>query len=204
MVDSPEAQGSWNDDNYPPGWLDFPVFYVWEGEELDIDLEDYAYDPEGDQLGFVARSLDPDIASGSLLWSVPPWDEAVLTLTGVSDGRAEVEATVSDNEYDVSTTFEVVVRSRTNRRPVWHGTLADGNLGWTTSTVNIQGLVRDPDGDPLTFTIGPAEYVWGSVEGWDLSMGRAGGVDGQQVVVTITASDGSLEASTTFVATLVP
>jgi len=101
---------------------------------------------------------------------------------------------VSDGEEDLSYWIWFHVES-VNDRPTfdppaeWNITVDEGNL----TVLDIAGMIGDVDGDPLTITVDPDDYV--SVNGTTLEILYNASFDKDMQNVTITVSDGKLGAS---------
>ena len=122
---------------------------------------------------------------------------SVLTITGVARGSATVGATASDGNGGSATTSGPVTVP--NRPPEPVGRISDDRLEVGQSgSVDVSSKFRDPDGDPLTYTVvsSNSSVVGVSVSGSDVTY------EGNRVgsaTVTVTATDdGGLSATQSF------
>lgn len=112
-----------------------------------IELLATAYDPDGDPLLYAW--LAPES------WALTTRGEAATVVAPVAyDTVALVSVTLDDGKGG-AVTGEVVVATRANRPPVITSTPGDApNAGRVTWTYQV--VASDPDGDPLTYALGPA------------------------------------------------
>ena len=154
-----------------------------------IALSVSASDPDGDTLSYGATGLPEGLA-------INPTTGAITgTLSYTSAGTASVTVTASDGTLSTSTTFTWTV-TNVNRPPVI--TAIGNQTSAEHDTIVLSVSATDPDGDTLTYSatglpqglaINPAS---GAITG-TLTYTSAGTAS-----VTVTVSDGTLSASTTF------
>jgi hypothetical protein len=162
-----------------------------EGDNVSLQIE--ASDPEGDPLTFSATGLPPGLAisSAGLITG---------TLTFETSGLYSATVTITDGANTSDTTFAWTV-TNTNRAPV---ATNPGNQTHTAGeAVSLQIVATDPDGDPLTFSatglppnlvIDPTTgLITGTIAPHEFSA---------EYPVTVTVSDGALEAITEFLWTV--
>ena len=128
--------------NNPPLFSSIPDQSVSEGDTLELNLLNYATDPDGDALTFILIS-GPGTVMGSSYRYSPDYDDAgtYLVKVEVNDGR---EGTAQDS-------FIVTVKD-TNRAP--EISIPDQNVNEGESlTLNLLDFASDPDGDSLSFTL---------------------------------------------------
>ncbi|WP_438444085.1 Ig-like domain-containing protein [Gorillibacterium sp. sgz5001074] len=112
------------------------------GPERNVELMDYFKDPDGDPIVFTLGPNAADIASATLTGTS-------LVLQPVGAGTVQLTLLVEDGRGGAYTgTLRVTV----NRSPEATGTLADHTvtIGAVDSPMDLTGLFRDPDGDPVT------------------------------------------------------
>ena len=116
------------------------------GDTLDLALDPYFADPDGDSLGFSAESSDPAVAMARVTGST-------LVVVPVAPGGATVTATASDPEgLSAAQSFEVTVVNP-NRAPVAVGETTDRLIYvGATDSLDVSTYFSDPDGDSLTYT----------------------------------------------------
>ena len=196
-VNAPDPQPT----NKPPTVRTIsPVSLQDDGQKM-IRLSDYFTDPEGDALTYTA-------SSSMELYATAAVEGAMLTITAVAAGTAEITVSASDGTNDaVSQTFDVTVTTPPvvqpdNERP--EQTLIDDIDDMRregTRELDLSMYYDDPDGDDLTYdaTSGDEMVVTESVSG---SMLTITGVGVGTARITVTASDGTDEARQTFSVTV--
>ena len=152
------------------------------GETVTVGVSSAFSDPDGDSLAFEATSSDPGVVGVSVADSA-----AEVTLEGVARGTATVSVTARDPDgAEAGQSFEVTVR---NRNPVVVSDLPPRTLlPGQTVTVDVAGVFRDPDGDPLTFEASSSdtEVAAASAVGSEVTVR---GVSKGTATVTVTARD---------------
>ncbi|MCY3599093.1 MAG: cadherin domain-containing protein, partial [Gemmatimonadetes bacterium] len=146
-----------------------------------VDLAEHFYDPDGDDLGYGAVSLNESVATVRVR-------EDRLTVTGVLRGASPVTVTAEDGRGgSVSLEFVATVP---NRAPERLGTIPDRTIErGDTASVAVPGYFGDLEGDTLTYTAV-------SSDGDVVAVGMAGnrarfeGIRKGVAKVTVTADDG--------------
>ncbi len=163
-----------------------PVIELDEDTSLEVDLRDYIVDGDDDPLLFEPIFSDDHPLAGSSL------EGNLLTLTPTDDFFGETNLTI--NATDPSGLFTLVNLSILVR-PVEDAPvvlLHDANLTAVEdqrgTEFDLTTLFRDPDGDPLIYTIEPDENVLLIVIGDVLRVDPAEDFSGE-VVLSITAED---------------
>jgi len=142
-----------NDVNRPP-MLDIRDQTMNEGETLTLNLNDYADDPDEDDLTFTLVSGVGEITGATYTYT-PDYD--VLKKVREYDPAAEsidFEVSISANDGkdgEATSTFTISVTD-VNRPPVLDIPDQTMNEG-ETLTLNLNDYADDPDGDALTFTL---------------------------------------------------
>ena len=163
--------------------------------DLVVGLWDHFTDPDGDNLGFDARSSDAAVAAVDI--SGPE-----LRVRAMAKGVAVITVTATDPEgLGVSTMFDVVVP---NRAPRPRGTIPDRNLNVDDEiAVGVSNLFTDPDGDALTFAAWSSNSGVAAVRVVGTEV-RVNGVASGTATVTVTATDSEgLFATQSFSVTVV-
>ena len=163
-----------------------PVIELDEDTSLEMDLRDYIVDGDDDPLLFEPVFSDDHPLAGSSLAG------NILTITPADDFFGETNLTI--NATDPSGLF-TVVELPVLVRPVEDAPvvlLDDANLTAVEdergTEFDLTTLFRDPDGDPLIYTIEPDENVLFIVVGDVLRVDPAKDFSGE-VVLSITAED---------------
>jgi hypothetical protein len=164
-------------------------------ENATVSLHLVASDPDGDALTYGASglpsSLTLDAATGVIAG----------TLTYASAGTYSVTAIVSDGSVSTSATFTWTI-ANVDRAPAL--TTPADQTSVENATVSLQLAASDPDGDPLTYL---ADVLPPSLS-IDAATGQISGTlmpaSQGTYTITVTASDGTLSQSTTFVWTVMP
>ena len=169
--------------NRPPAATgELPPQTLLPGETVTVDVSTAFSDPDGDSLAFEATSSNLGVLGVSLADSV-----GEVTLEGVARGTATVSVTARDPDgAEAGQSFEVTVR---NRNPVVVSDLPPRTLlPGQTVTVDVAGVFRDPDGDPLTFEASSSdtEVAAASAVGSEVTVR---GVSKGTATVTVTARD---------------
>jgi hypothetical protein len=158
----------------------------------------------GQAYSFTPSASDPD--GNSLAFSVtgkPAWLSFNTTTGALSGtpaatdvGQSTIAITASDGSLQSSLTFAVTVVAPANRMPTISGNGSGALLVGQAYTFTPTAL--DPDGDRLTFAV-DGKPAWAA---FDTATGRLSGTPGANDVgtsnVTISVSDGSLQASIGF------
>ncbi|WP_420461705.1 Ig-like domain-containing protein [Candidatus Palauibacter sp.] len=152
------------------------------GETVTVGVSSAFSDPDGDSLAFEATSSDPGVVGVSVADSA-----AEVTLEGVARGTATVSVTARDPDgAEAGQRFEVTVR---NRNPVVVSDLPPRTLlPGQTVTVDVAGVFRDPDGDPLTFEASSSDTEVAAVSAIASEV-TVRGVSKGTATVTVTARD---------------
>jgi hypothetical protein len=158
----------------------------------------------GQAYSFTPSASDPD--GNSLAFSVtgkPAWLNFNTTTGALSGtpaagdvGQSTIAITASDGSLQASLTFAVTVVAPANRMPTISGNGSGALLVGQAYT--FTPTASDLDGDRLTFTV-DGKPAWAA---FDAATGRLSGTPGANDVgtsnVTISVSDGSLQASIGF------
>ena len=161
------------------------------GTEWTIDVSDYFFDPDNEDLTYSASSSDAGIATVSV-------EGSEVTITMVTPGQATITVTASDGRSNTAQIIEV----RDTGLPVAQDTIPmQALIIGTSGTVDVSGYFKDPDGDKLTYSALSSDMGIAKVSVTDsvvtispLSSGRA--------TITVTASDGHLSVDQTFMVTV--
>ena len=152
------------------------------GQTVRVDVASYFRDPDGDGLGFTAATSAAGVVSVSMSGSR-------LTLVGVAEGTATVTVTARDPGNLTAEQPVAVTVQTPNRAPVAVGTIPAQtvNTGQTVR-LDVASYFRDPDGDPLTYTVetSSAAVVSAGTSGSTLIVA---GVAVGTATVTVTAHD---------------
>ncbi|WP_053001180.1 Ig-like domain-containing protein [Kosmotoga pacifica] len=173
-----EAQDSFtitvNDVNRAPS-IEIGDQVVNEGEVLELNLEEYATDPDGDALSFTMISgvgrIEGNVYSYSPDYSDAGTYEVTIKVADGKGGEAQDSFTITVNDVNRAPSIDVPDQSVSETQ---------------TLTINLLNYAMDPDGDSLTF-----EKVSGvgSIDGNIFSY-TPGYDDAGTHVVTIKAIDG--------------
>jgi hypothetical protein len=191
--DAPEAVGS------------IPAQSGKEGETFSLTLPESLFvDPDGDALSFAVT-----LADGSALPAWLTFDAATKTLSGTPGageiGDLSLKVTASDGSLSASQTFVLTVQN-VNDAPVASGSIPaqSAREGEAFSLTLPESLFVDPDGDALSFAVtladGSALPAWLTFDTATKTLsGTPGAGEIGDLSLKVTASDGSLSASQTFV-----
>ena len=159
------------------------------------------------------RDFDPDLDTLTYARHGPPDGLAINPTTGAiggtlsysSAGTTSVTVTASDGTLSGNTTFSWTV-SNVDRPPVL--TAIANQTSAEHDTISLAVSATDPDGDVLTFsaTALPQEACRINATTGTISPGRASPylTSAGTGSVTVTVSDGTLTASTSFTWTVIP
>jgi hypothetical protein len=179
-----------SDPKPPTSCAELPQLSVNVGERA--TAEPCFEDPEGGALKITATSLDPTVATASLLGDK-------VAVRGVAPGLTTVSITATDpDSLSVSVDLSVLVP---NRAPT--GMLADVNLRpGVPLTINLADHFSDPDGQELAYTASSSApaIVDFSVSGALLTLSPSGAVGSADI--SVTATDGEESVTAMFVATV--
>ena len=181
--------------NRAPTALDtIPTQTLLTGETLELDMESYFTDPDGDALSFAAASANTGVASAETAGST-------VTITGVSPGTARVTVTATDPAgISIQQAFAVTVP---NWQPYAVGTIPGQSVeSGQTVTVDVSPFFTDPDGQPLSYTAASSDQrvATATVDG---SAVTVAGVAAGTATITVTATDpGELTAQHRFSVTV--
>ncbi|WP_420615841.1 Ig-like domain-containing protein [Candidatus Palauibacter sp.] len=158
--------------------------------KADIELSEVFGDPDGDKLGYTAKSSDPTVATATV-------SGASLTVEATGKGLARVTVTADDRMGGITEdVFEVRVP---NRKPKPKGTIPDDAIDVGESrSVDVLSKFEDPDGDDLDFSaVSSNKTVLGvSMSGSKVTYE---GLKEGSATVTVTAEDnGGLTATQQF------
>ena len=116
------------------------------GGTIDLDLEDYYDDPDGDDLKYTADSRDDTIATVT-----DPGDGSMITIAGVGVGMTRITVSATDGKSDaVRQTFKVSVGSQAPMARNVSTQIPPLDID-DTHPVTLNAYFEDPEGDPLTF-----------------------------------------------------
>ncbi len=171
-----------------------PDAEVHVGETVDVDLSGHFSDPDGDDLSYAAASSDEGVATASV-------SVTSLTVAAVGQGAATVTVTATDpGGLSAEQSFTVTV---SNRAPEVSDPIPDAEVHvGETVDVDLSGHFADPDGDDLSYAASSSDDGVATVAVTGDTVAVTG-VGTGSAEVTVTASDGSLSATQTFVATIV-
>ena len=155
------------------------------GDTLDLVLNPYFADPDGDSLGFSAESSDPVVAMARVTGRT-------LVVVPVVPGRATITVTASDPEgLSAAQSFEVMAVNP-NRAPVAVGEISDRliHVG-ATDSLNVSTYFSDPDGDSLSYTAETSRRIRVAVAAHgDIIALKAVSVGSSTITVTARDPDG--------------
>ncbi|AKI97167.1 hypothetical protein IX53_04345 [Kosmotoga pacifica] len=113
---------------------------VNEGEVLELNLEEYATDPDGDALSFTMISgvgrIEGNVYSYSPDYSDAGTYEVTIKVTDGKGGEAQDSFTITVNDVNRAPSIDVPDQSVSETQ---------------TLTINLLNYAMDPDGDSLTF-----------------------------------------------------
>ena len=159
-----------------------PAQTVGVGQTTTLDVAGSFRDPDGNALTYTAASSAAGVVTVSMSGST-------LTLVGVTAGTATVTVTATDPDgLTAAQGFQVTVE-KPNQTPEAVGTIPAQTVGvGQTTTLDVAGSFRDPDGNALTYTAASsaAGVVTVSMSGSTLTLV---GVTAGTATVTVTAAD---------------
>ena len=158
------------------------------GSEARVDVSSHFRDPDKQALTYTAQSSDETKATVSV-------SSDTVTITAVAPGATTVTVTASDGSLNATQTIDVTVP---NRAPEPQGNISPVRLyiGGSATNVDISSKFRDLDNQALTYTVESTDtaVATASVSGATVTITpKALGT----ASVTVTASDGSLNARQT-------
>ena len=123
------------------------------GDTIELRLNAYFADPDGDLLGFSAESSHPGVATARV-------SGRSLVVATVAPGRTTVTVVASDPEgLAAAQSFEVTA-AHPNRAPVAVGGIADRTIYvGSVDSVDVSSHFSDPDGDPLSFAVATSRRI---------------------------------------------
>jgi len=152
------------------------------GSSVDVNLDTYASDAEGDTLSYSEVSCGTGLTcslSGS-----------TMTLSGISNDGATVTVEVQANDGNsglTNKTFSVTINAAANSAPSW-ATIPTQNLTvGDTATINLNSYTTDSNGDTMTYTGCESTSIC-SISSNTLTINTAS-VDSESI--TINANDGN-------------
>ena len=160
---------------------------IFKGGESAQDVSQFFTDPDGDELTYVARSSDVDVATVGVAGDV-------MTVRAVGEGEAEVVVTATDPDGLSATQgaqVSVVNRAPEVVEPIPSQTLKVGRA----VTLDVTGNFTDPDGDELSYAVASADTLLAvaTIDGAEVEIEAVGSGD---VAVSIMATDpGGLSAT---------
>ena len=168
-----------------------------------IDVSSYFRDPDGDTLTYTAVSDNTSSVSTEVL------ADSRIRITPGANGSATVTVTASDGSLSATQRFSVIVSTLLiigNRSPVAQGTINIQTLevGDPSTTIDLSGYFRDPDGDTLTYTVTVSDANVLTAQRTGTSSVRLTPTGDGSTTVTVTASDGRLSVTQTFSVTVEP
>ncbi|MDP8241096.1 MAG: Ig-like domain-containing protein [Candidatus Hatepunaea meridiana] len=189
--------------NDQPVWTDFPrnLIEANEGDRIQFSVE--GMDVDGDELTITdeipegANFTDNDDGSGDFDWQ-----------TGFNDtGNHTVTLVLSDGALDSTINIEISIGD-VNRRPVWDNVPQTANVNEGEQLIfNVLATDPDPD-DDITIADASDDLP----EGWDFTdNGEGAGSfdytpgydDAGEYTLTLTASDGALDAVANVIITVI-
>ena len=171
-----------------------PAQTVFVGDTVQVDMNAYFNDPDGDALVYSASSSKSAVVSTSVVGSV-------VSISAIGTGTSIITVTATDPDgLAAQHNFEVTVP---NRAPVSVGALPAQTLAvGQTVAVNVLPHFEDPDNDSLTYTATTTDSTVAVAtisENVLTVTARARGT----VSVTVTATDpGGLSAEQSFEVTV--
>ncbi len=161
------------------------------GEPARLNLAEFFSDPDGDPLSYtVGAAANPEVATVALT-------DAVLTITPLSVGETSFNLSAGDSELESETRTVAVIVETANRAPLALEIPAlELTAGGEPAQLNLAEWFSDPDGDPLSYTVGAAS------DAGVLTVALTGGVvtvtpiGAGTATVAVTASDGELSSET--------
>ena len=184
----------------PVGTINTQSLYVG-GYSSTIDVSSYFHDLDGDTLTYSATSNNTSIVTAESL------NNARIRINPQANGSTTVTVTASDGNLSTTQSFSVTVSTRLiigNRAPVAQGTMSSQTMtvGDASTTIDVSGYFRDPDGDSLTYSVSSADTEVVSVQRTGTSSIRLTPEGNGSATVTVTASDSSLSVTHTFSVTV--
>ena len=121
---------------------------VFLGEDVQLDMQSYFSDPDGDTLTYDATSSNTHVATVSVAGST-------VTVSTMNLGRANVRVTARDPAGLTATqSFSVTGERRPNRAPQASRSVPDQTLKLDedeTASIDLNRYFTDPDDDALTY-----------------------------------------------------
>ena len=166
-------------------------------DSVEVALAGYFSDPDGDDLDYSASSSNTDVATVSVA-------DTTLRVAGAGKGAATVTVTATDpGGLSATQTFAVTVP---NRAPVVVREMIDRRIreGDTVRIARLWEYISDPDDDDLDYSASSSDtdVATAAVSGHWQDTVVVTGVAAGSAEIAVTASDGSLSATQTFVATV--
>ena len=178
----------------PEGMI--PAQTVSEGGTTTVDAASYFSEPDGEQLSYAVASSNARVATALVTGSA-------VTITGVARGTAQVTVTARDSDGLVATQRFWVTVDAVNQPPAAVGTVpAQTVQSGRTVWVSVHSHFRDPDGDPLEYTVATSDagVARATAAG---SIVTLTGVSQGTATITVTGRDrGGLEVTQAFVVTV--
>ena len=175
-----------------------PAQAMTVGTATSLQVSGYFRDPDGDNLTYTAQSNDTQIAtvsvSGTYLTITPRRSGNTTVIVAASDGSLTAIQHVS------LTIIDAPLQNRAPRvlRQIPAHTLTVDN---SAALLPLSSYFSDPDGDSLTYTASTGNTIVATVS-------RSGSpvlitpVAAGTAIITVTASDGKLQATQSFVVTI--
>ena len=159
-----------------------------------LPVSSYFNDPDGDALTYIASTSNASAVTVNMLGSL-------VRITPFAPGTATITVTASDGELQATQSFIVTItaRSQPNQAPEVIYSIRPQNfrVGDEPKWRNLSGYFSDPDNNTLTYTatssnsrIATASIDQNSVKITPVAPGTA--------TITVTASDGELQATQSF------
>ena len=168
------------------------------GSPVVVDVSGNFQDPDGDTLTYSTSSDNNSVATVSISGSQ-------VSLIPVGSGNATITVTASDGVLTATQTISVTVTAASvgNRAPVAIGTISTPTLtvGDPPISINVSGNFQDPDNDNLKYSVNSSAAGVATVSAVGSQM-TITAVGAGSATITITASDGKLNATQTIAVTV--
>lgn len=162
--------------NIPP---ENQILAVGENRTVNLSFSD----PDNDPISMTANSSNASVAS------VTGFGATSFTLTGVSAGTTTITITLLDNRGGSTTAMITATVGSPNNNPTFN--VEPSNVAVNQgSSVTVDLVFSDPDGDPVTFNAVSASPSVASITPLTSNSFQVNGVSSGSTTITITLSDG--------------